>query len=76
MKVYMDYFKEEITLDEFAEILKLTIAYVVRRAICDIPTNSMQKTFATMKNNIKKDDYLNSIKATFYFLDSYKSIPQ
>lgn len=75
IKVYMDYFKEEITLDVFVDILKLTIAYVVRRAICDIPTNSMQKTFATMKNNIKKDDYLNSIKATFYFLDSYKVFP-
>ena len=75
IKVYMDYYKEEITLDVFVEILKLTIAYVVRRAICDIPTNSMQKTFATMKNNIQKDDYLNSIKATFYFLDSYKQFP-
>lgn len=75
IKVYMDYFKQEITLDVFVEILNLTIAYVVRRAICDIPTNSMQKTFATMKNNIKKDDYLNSIKATFYFLDSYKVFP-
>lgn len=75
IKVYMDYFKGEITLEVLVEILKLTIAYVVRRAICDIPTNSMQKTFATMKNNIKKDDYLNSIKATFYFLDSYKVFP-
>ena len=75
IKVYMDYIKEVIKLDDFVEILKLTIAYVVRRAICDIPTNSMQKTFATMKNFIKKDDYLNSIKATFYFLDSYKQFP-
>lgn len=75
IKVYMDYLKGEITLDVFVEILKLTISYVVRRAICDIPTNSMQKTFATMKNYIKKDDYLNSIKATFYYLDSYKQFP-
>jgi uncharacterized protein with ParB-like and HNH nuclease domain/predicted transport protein len=75
MKVYMDYIKEGITIEELVEILKLTIAYVVRRAICDIPTNSMQKTFATMKNFIKKDDYLNSIKATFYYQDSYKQFP-
>lgn len=75
IKVYMDYVQDIITLDEFVEILKLTISYVVRRAICDIPTNSMQKTFATMKNYIKKDDYLNSIKANFYFLDSYKQFP-
>ena len=75
IKVYMDYIKEEITLEVFVEILRLVIAYVVRRAICDIPTNSMQKTFFTMKNNIRKDDYLNSIKAAFYFLDSYKVFP-
>lgn len=75
IRVYMDYIKEEISLEVFVEILKLTIAYVVRRAICDIPTNSMQKTFFTMKNNIRKDDYLNSIKAAFYFLDSYKVFP-
>lgn len=75
IKVYMDFIKDEITLDELIEIMKLTIAYVVRRAICDIPTNSMQKTFFTMKNFIKKDDYLNSIKANFYFLDSYKQFP-
>ena len=75
IKVYMDFIKGEITIDELKEIMKLTISYVVRRAICDIPTNSMQKTFATMKNFIKKDDYLNSIKATFYFQDSYKVFP-
>lgn len=75
IKVYMDYTQGEVTPEEFTEILKLTISYVVRRAICDIPTNSMQKTFATMKNYIKKDDYLNSIKANFYFLDSYKQFP-
>ena len=75
MKVYMDYVKEVITIEELLEIMQLTVAYVVRRAICDIPTNSMQNTFATMKNFIKRDDYLNSIKATFYYLDSYKQFP-
>ena len=75
MWVYMDYVKGTITLDEFVEILRLTIAYVVRRAICDVPTNSMQKTFATMRNAIVPDDYLNSVKARFYYLDSYKQFP-
>ena len=75
MKVYMDYIRDIISIEDFVEILRLTIAYVVRRAICDIPTNSMQKTFATMKNSIVKDDYLNSVKASFYYLDSYKQFP-
>ena len=75
MKVYLDFIKEVISLEEFAEILKLTIAYVVRRAICEIPTNSMNKTFATMKNIIRNDDYLNSVKSAFYFFDTYKRFP-
>ena len=75
MRVYSDYIKGRITIEELAEIAQLTISYVVRRAVCEIPTNSLQKTFATMKNNINYDDYFNSIKAAFYFLDSYKGFP-
>ena len=38
----------------------------------EIPTNSMNKTFATLKNYIKPDDYLNSVKAFFVMQDTYK----
>lgn len=75
MRVYRDCLIGRISMDELAEIVRLTIAYVVRRAVCEIPTNSLSKTFATLKNNINYDDYFNSIKAAFYFLDSYKSFP-
>lgn len=75
MRVYRDCLIGRISMDELAEIARLTIAYVVRRAVCEIPTNSLSKTFATLKNNINYDDYFNSIKAAFYFLDSYKSFP-
>lgn len=53
----------------------LCISYVLRRAICEIPTNSMNKTFATLKNYIRPDDYLNSIKAFFVMQDTYKEFP-
>lgn len=75
MRVYRDYTQGRISIEELAEIAQLTISYVVRRAVCEIPTNSLQKTFATMKSNINYDDYFNSIKAAFYFLDSYKGFP-
>ena len=32
-----------------------------RRAVCGIPTNSMNKTFATFSRALKKDRYLESI---------------
>ena len=75
LKVYHDFSKGMITLDEFVRILKLTIAYVVRRTVCEIPTNSMNKTFTTLKNEIHPDDYLNSVEAAFFYLDTYKRFP-
>jgi predicted transport protein len=50
-------------------------AYVFRRAICAIPTNSMNKTFATFSKNVKKDQYLESVKAHFLGLPSYRRFP-
>ena len=64
-----------ITLDEMKKILTLCISYVLRRSICEIPTNSHNKTFATMKNYIRPDDYVNSVKAFFLMLESYKEFP-
>ena len=75
LKVYYDYIKGLINIDEFARILRLTISYVVRRTVCEIPTNSMNKTFATFRNEIRANDYLNSVEAAFFYLDSYKRFP-
>lgn len=76
MQVYGDYENKKIERNEFIEILKMTESYVFRRAICEIPTNSLNKTFAVLKNKIDNNDYLNSIKAYFVTLDSYKSFPK
>lgn len=75
LKIHHDCTEELITSDELKEILKLCISYVLRRAICEIPTNSMNKTFATLKNYIRPDDYLNSVKAFFVMQDTYKEFP-
>jgi uncharacterized protein with ParB-like and HNH nuclease domain/predicted transport protein len=75
LKVHNDCDKGLITIEALREIVTLCVSYVLRRAVCDIPTNSLNKTFATMKNDIKSDDYLNSVKAFFILLDSYKEFP-
>ena len=75
LKIHDDCDKGLITIGELREIVRLCVSYVLRRAICDIPTNSLNKTFATMKNDIRQDDYLKSIKAFFILLDSYKEFP-
>ena len=75
LKVHHDCDEELITSDELKKILKFCISYVLRRAICEIPTNSMNKTFATLKNYIRPDDYLNSVKAFLVMQDTYKEFP-
>jgi predicted transport protein len=75
LKIHDDCDKGLITIKELSEIVRLCVSYVLRRAICDIPTNSLNKTFATMKNDIREDDYLKSVKASFVLLDSYKEFP-
>jgi uncharacterized protein with ParB-like and HNH nuclease domain/predicted transport protein len=75
LKIHGDYDKDLVTIDELREIIRLCVSYVLRRAVCGMPTNSLNKTFATMTNNIKSEDYLNSVKAFFIQLDSYKEFP-
>ncbi len=75
LPVYNDYETGTITKDEFKQIISLVENYVFRRAICGIPTNSMNKTFATIYKAIQKTDYLEGVKAAFQILDSYKRFP-
>ncbi len=75
LKVHNDCAEGIITAANLKEILSLCISYVLRRNICDIPTNSMNKTFATLRNSIRLDDYMNSVKAFFVLQDTYKEFP-
>ena len=75
LKVHHDCEEGIISEDELEQIIRLCISYVLRRSICDIPTNSLNKTFATLKNEIKSEDYVNSIKAFFIMRNDYKEFP-
>lgn len=75
LNLFMDYSKALITKNELLEFLKIIESYVVRRAICEIPTNSMNKTFGDFHKNIDTADYSKSFKANFALLESYKRFP-
>lgn len=75
LRVYEDFDSEKISKNEFIEIVKLVISYVLRRIICEIPTNSMNKTFANFHSKIDVDNYLESVKANFALLQSYRRFP-
>lgn len=75
LELYHDYKNEILTNSDFIEIIRLIEAYVFRRSICSIPTNSLNKTFATFSKANKKEKYLESIKAHFLSLPSYRRFP-
>ncbi|MGL5875320.1 MAG: DUF262 domain-containing protein [Xenococcaceae cyanobacterium] len=75
LEVYDDYKNSLINKEEFSEILKIVEIYAFRRAICGIPTNSMNKTFASLSRAIRKNDYLRSVKVAFKNMYSYKRFP-
>lgn len=75
MNVYNDYVNKEITNEDFITIIKTTISYIVRRVICEIPTNSLNKTFATFYGKIKRDSYVKSVLLEYAIKDSYRAFP-
>lgn len=76
LQVYEDYDQERITKEEFISVLKYLESYVFRRAICKIPTNSLNKTFANLYKEIKQENYLESFKASLLLKDSYRRFPK
>ncbi|MBS0406677.1 MAG: DUF262 domain-containing protein [Proteobacteria bacterium] len=75
LDVYHDYKQGRLTSEEVLCIVRLVESYVFRRAICAIPTNSLNKTFAGMSRTLKKDRYLESVQAAFLLLPSYRRFP-
>jgi uncharacterized protein with ParB-like and HNH nuclease domain/predicted transport protein len=75
LAVYGDYEEEQITKEEFVQIIQMVANYVFRRAVCGIPTNSLNKTFATFYKKVKRETYLESIQAAFLSMDGYRRFP-
>jgi predicted transport protein len=76
LEVYDDYSNNLLSRDDFLAILRLVESYVFRRSVCGIPTNSMNKTFATFTRDIDKSRYRESVEAAFLAKDSYRRFPR
>jgi uncharacterized protein with ParB-like and HNH nuclease domain/predicted transport protein len=75
LELYHDYATGQLDSRELLTIVKLVEAYVFRRTVCAIPTNSMNKTFATFTKALKKDRYVESVQAHLLGLPSYRRFP-
>jgi uncharacterized protein with ParB-like and HNH nuclease domain/predicted transport protein len=77
LELYGDHQIGLLSRDELLEALRLLEAYVFRRAVCAIPSNSQQKTFATFSRALRRElgHYLPSFKAHLLDLPSYRRFP-
>ena len=77
LELYGDFQTDLLSRDELLEALRLLEAYVFRRAVCAIPSNSQQKTFATFSRALRREagHYLPSFKAHLLDLPSYRRFP-
>ncbi len=76
LAVYDDYANKLLSREDFIAILKLVESYVFRRAICGVPTNSMNKIFATLAKEIDREHYLESVQAAFLLKTSGGRFPR
>jgi len=75
LELYNDYQAGVLPREDLLRAVRLVETYVFRRAVCAIPTNSLNKTFATFRRALNKDCYLESIQAHFLLLPSYRRFP-
>jgi len=58
LELYQDYKTGLLYKADFLQAVRLIESYVFRRSVCAIPTNSLDKTFATFGRGLKKNRYL------------------
>jgi uncharacterized protein with ParB-like and HNH nuclease domain len=75
LELYHDYRQSVLSKPDFIAALRLVEAYVLRRAVCGVPTNTLNKTFASFAQSLDKSQYIESIKARFIGLSGRYRFP-
>lgn len=72
LNCYDDYINEEFSVDEFVEILKIIENFIIRRFVCNLPTNSLNKMFPSLYGQVKQKIDIDFIKGLRYVLTGKK----
>ncbi len=75
LELYSDYSDGVLSQQDFISIIALIESYLVRRAVCGLGTNSLNKVFPSFTKHIQKDEYFKSLKAHFGYLTNNQRFP-
>lgn len=75
LELYSDYSDGVLSKADFIPIIALIESYICRRAVCGIPSNGLNKFFASFTRHIQKDEYFKSLEAHFGYLTNNQRFP-
>lgn len=75
LEFYSDFEKGLLKNHELCLLVRLIESYVFRRAICGLPPNSMDNTFASFGEKLDKENYMDSVQSQFVLLKNNKRFP-
>ncbi|WP_154408638.1 DUF262 and DUF1524 domain-containing protein [Helicobacter pylori] len=75
LELYSDCSDGVLSKDDFRRSIALIESYLCRRAVCGIPSNGLNKFFASFTKHIQKDEYFKSLKVYFGYLTNNQRFP-
>lgn len=75
LSLYDDYVHGRVTRDELADCLKAIETYVVRRAVCRVPAQALNKYFPTLVSSLDSSEIADSLKDTLAAATGARMMP-
>ncbi|GAA7221371.1 DUF262 and DUF1524 domain-containing protein [Helicobacter pylori] len=75
LELYSDYSDGRLSKQDFIPTIALIESYLVRRAVCGLATNGLNKVFPSFTKHIQKDEYFESLKTHFGYLTNNQRFP-
>ncbi|OJZ95544.1 DUF262 and DUF1524 domain-containing protein [Helicobacter pylori] len=75
LELYSDYSDGVLSKQDFIPIIALIESYLVRRAVCGLGTNSLNKVFPSFTKHIQKNEHFKSLEAHFSDLTEKQRFP-
>lgn len=76
LEIYDDYRRGQLSEEQTHRIARLIESYLLRRTICGIPTNVLNKFFATFARRLNKEEYVESLEAILWLQTASLRFPR
>lgn len=75
LEVFDDYASGRLSETDFVGVLRMIESYVMRRLVCSIPANALNKVFARLSREVDKSQYLDSLGASLVTMKGSQRLP-